>query len=60
MKKFEKSWMVQLATRTKMKVVNYIENYDSFMSQFKIQVKLNVPPLGSYDVLTGMDWLQKH
>ena len=31
-----------------------------FMSQFKIQLKLNVLPLGSYDVLIGMDWLEKH
>ena len=31
-----------------------------FMSQFKTQVKLNVFPLGSYDVLIGMDWLERH
>ena len=43
-----------------MKVVNYVENYDLFMSQFKMQVKLNELPLGSYDVLIGMDWLEKH
>ena len=30
------------------------------MSQFKTQVKLNILPLGSYDVLIGMDWLKKH
>ena len=30
------------------------------MSQFKTQVKLNVLPLGSYDVLIGMDFLEKH
>ena len=30
------------------------------MSQFKTQVKLNVLLLGSYDVLIGMDWLEKH
>ena len=30
------------------------------MSQFKTWVKLNVLPLGSYDVLIGMDWLEKH
>ena len=23
-------------------------------------VKLNVLPLGSYDILIGMDWLEKH
>ena len=30
------------------------------MSQFKTQVKLNVLPLGYYDVLIGMDWLENH
>ena len=30
------------------------------LSQFKTQVKLNVLPLGSYDVLIGMEWLEKH
>ena len=30
------------------------------MSQFKIQVKLNVLQLGFYDGLIGMDWLKKH
>ena len=30
------------------------------MSQFETQFKLNVLPLGSYDVLIGMDWLEKH
>ena len=54
-KKIKKSWLVQLATETKRKVVNYVENCDLLMSQFKTQVKLNVLPLGSYDVLIGMD-----
>ena len=60
LKKFEKSWLVQLATGTKRKVVNYVENCDLSMSRFKTQVKLNVLPLESYDVLIGMDWLEKH
>ena len=60
MKKFEKYWLVQLAIGTKRKVVSYVENCDIFMSQFKTQVKLNVLPLGSYDVLIGMDWLEKN
>ena len=33
LKKFEKSWLVQLATGTKRKVVNYVENYDLLMIQ---------------------------
>ena len=30
------------------------------MTQFETQFKLNVLPLGSYDVLIGMDWLEIH
>ena len=30
------------------------------MSRFETQVKLNVLPLGSYEFLIGMDWLEKH
>ena len=60
LKKFEKSLLVQLTTGTKMKVVNYVENCNLLMSQFETQVKLNVLPLGSYDVLIGMDLLERH
>ena len=52
--------MVQLATRKKRKVVNYVENCEMIMSQFKTQVKLNVLLLGSYDVLIVMDWPKRH
>ena len=30
------------------------------MDEFKTTVKLNVLPLGSYDLLIGMDWLEQH
>ena len=55
LKKFEKSWLVQLAIGTKRKVINYVEDCEMMMSQFKTQMKLNVLPLGSYDALIGMD-----
>ena len=60
LKFFEKSWLVQLATWTKRKVISYVENCEIFMSQFGTQEKLNVLSLGSYDVLIGMVWLKKH
>ena len=60
MKTFEKYWLVLLATGTKRKVVNYVESCEMFMSRFKTQVKLNVLPLGFYDVLIGMDWMEIH
>ena len=30
------------------------------MNDFKTTVKLNALPLGSYDILIGMDWLEQH
>ena len=30
------------------------------MDLFETYVKLNVLPLGSYDMLIGMDWLEQH
>ena len=30
------------------------------MNDFQTTVKLNVFPLGSYDILIGMDWLEQH
>ena len=41
-------------------MVNYVENCDLLMSRFKTQIKLNALSLGSYDVLIGMDCLERH
>ena len=30
------------------------------MDQFETYVKINILPLGSYDMLIGMDWLEQH
>lgn len=40
--------------------MNFVEIYELFMNEFKTHVKLNVLPLGLYDVLIGMDWLEEH
>ena len=60
MQKFDKPWLVQLATGTKRKVMHYVESCKVFMKDLETQVRLNVLPLGSYDILIGMDWLEKH
>jgi len=52
-----KSLLVQLATGTKRKVV---EKCPIMLDGFASQANFNVLPLGSYDVLIGMDWLEKH
>ena len=53
--KHRKPWLVQLATGTKRKVSEVVEKCPLVTC-----VDLNVLPLGSYDVLIGMDWLEAH
>ena len=57
---FEKSWLVQLAIGTKRKVISFISSCEVHMQDLITKVYLNVLPLGCYDVLIGMDWLEKH
>ena len=52
---FAKSWLVQLATGAKGKVISFVKYCTVSMDQFESSVKLNVLPLGSYDMLIGMD-----
>jgi hypothetical protein len=58
--KHVKSWLVQLATRTKRKVTTVIPACQFVISGFPTQTNLNILPLGSYDLLIGMDWLASH
>ena len=60
MEKFASSWLVQLATGAKRKVISFVKNCPVTMDQFETFVKLGVLPLGSYDILIGMDWLEQH
>ena len=55
--KHNKSWLVQLATGTKRRVSEVIEKFPLSMNGLVTCVDLNDLPLGSYDVLIGMDWL---
>ena len=58
--KHNKSWLVQLTTRTKRKVSEVIEKCPLSMNGLVTCVDLSVLSLGSYDVLIGMDWLEAH
>ena len=58
--KHRKSWLVQLATGTKRKVSEVVEKFPLVMNGLVTCVDLNFLPLGSYDVLIGMDWLEYH
>ena len=55
--KVASSWLVQLATGAKRKVISFVKNCAVTMDQFETFVKINILPLGSYDILIGMDWL---
>ena len=58
--KHRKAWLVQLATGTRRKVSEVVEKCPLVMNGWVTCVDLNVLPLGSYDVLIGMDWLEAH
>jgi hypothetical protein len=58
--KHEKSWLVQLATRVKRKVVEFVNSCPMDMNGLNTKDELNILPLGSYDCLIGMDWLDQH
>jgi hypothetical protein len=55
--KHEKSWLVQLATGTKRKVIELVKSCPVDMNGLSTKAELNILPLGSYDHLVGMDWV---
>eukprot|EP00253_Pinus_taeda_P013536 PITA_13536 len=58
--KFKIPWLVQLATGAKRQVMEKIDNCSFTIAEQPIMADLNILPLGSYNVLIGMDWLEKH
>jgi hypothetical protein len=55
-----KPWLVQLATGTKIKVAEVIPACQFIMGGLPTRVTLNILPLGCYDLLIGMDWLDAY
>jgi hypothetical protein len=55
-----KPWLVQLATGTKRKVGEAIPTCQFIMDGFPTRATLNILPLGSYDLLIDMDWLDAY
>jgi hypothetical protein len=49
-----------LATGTKRKVTELVKSFSIDMNGLSTKAELNVLPLGSYDCLIGMDWLDQH
>ena len=58
--KHGKSWLVQLATGAKRKVNDMVKSCLMDMNGLNTRADLNIFPLGSYDCLIGMDWLDQH
>jgi hypothetical protein len=58
--KLGKSWFVQLATRAKSRINGLVKECPMDMNGLSSKLDLNIIPLGSYDFLIGMDWLEKH
>ena len=58
--KHRKPSLVRLATGTKRKVGELVEKCPLVMNGSITCVDLNVLPLGSYDILIGIDWLEAH
>ena len=53
--KHDKPWLVQLAIGMKHKVSEIIKECEVSLNGFPTKINLNILPLGSYDVLIGMD-----
>jgi len=54
------SWLLQSATGTKKRVHHWVRYCAFKMNDMPISAHLNVLPLGSYNMLSGMDWLYVH
>jgi hypothetical protein len=59
--KLGKPWMVQLDTISKRKISEMVMACPMNMNRLSTSADLNIIPLGSYNYLIGMDWLdQQH
>ena len=58
--KLGKSWLVQLATGAERRINEMVNECPMEMNGLSTRANLNIIPLGSYDCLIGMDWLDKH
>ena len=59
-RKFGKSWLVQLAKGAKGKINEMVKACPMDINGLSTREDFNIIPLGSYDFLIGMDWLDKH
>ena len=55
-----KPWLVQLATGEKIKVTDFIANYEVKIQDHVTRINLDILHLGSYDIIIGIDWLKRY
>jgi predicted aspartyl protease len=58
--KLGKESLVQLAIGTKRRIHDMVRIFSISLNGVNTSMDLNIIPLGSYDILIGMDWLEKH
>jgi hypothetical protein len=58
--KLEKSSLVQLATGTKRRINEMVRGCPININGVSTNFDMNIIPLGSYDIIIGMDWMDKH
>jgi hypothetical protein len=51
---------VQLATGTKRRIHDMVRGCSITLNGVNTSAGINIIPLGSYDILIGMDWLDEH
>jgi hypothetical protein len=58
--KLGKASLVQLSTGTKIRIHDMVRSCSISINGVNTSIDINIIPLGSYDILIGMDWLDKH
>ena len=53
-------WSIQLVIGAKNKVTEFVSNCEISIQDYVTRINLNVFPLGSYDMIIGMDCLEKY
>jgi hypothetical protein len=58
--KHGKASLVQLATGTKIRIHDMVKSCSISLNGVNTSIDINIIPLGSYDILIGMDWMDTH
>jgi predicted aspartyl protease len=58
--KHKKLWLIQLDKVAKANINGSVKDCLIDINGLNTKVDVNIIPLGSYDCLIGMDWLEKH